>query len=281
MAIEFTNEEIVITDGDYRLADIVEVCEDNSIVEVASGIYVVSKSIVLGETDSISTGARLVILDEVLKGTVNKLIVHAGSILRLGETTAEGASILGSRLELDEITEFGGNGDLRCYGSQIIARCEWNWANSITQLIELHDCYIDGYGKISGVLSSVVRCNILRDNYKGGLTITEISEVDAIRDVYKTSDDTIAIVNDGNIKLAGTTYDGYKTLVKSNAGVTHLIDCNLLNGYACNLNNGASVEIIYSVAFRCVNAEGELLEGEIELVRSDGTKQVEQLIDGM
>ena len=281
MAIEFTDEEIVITDGDYRLADIVEACDDDSIVEVTNGIYAVNKSIILGEVDSVSTGARLVMLNEVLKGTVDKLVTHAGSILRLGETTAEGASILGSRLELDGITEFGGDGDLRCYGSQLIVRCEWTWAQSITQLIELHDCYIDGYGKVSGILSSVVRCNVLRDNYKGGLIITEVSEVDDIRDVYKTSDDTVAIVVNGDIELAGTTYDGYKTLVKSNAGVTRLVNCELLNGYTCELTNGAEVNVVYSVDLRCVDAEGVTLEGEVELVRSDGVKIVEQLIDGM
>jgi len=288
MAIELVDDIIKVTgDETYSMADIASAVDE--VTEIAAGVYSVSASIHMGseEGDTDDDGnpivTRLVSKNEVILFGGEELLIGKWCILRLGDMLYDESTANGSVLIGDNITRFGGGGDLYAYNSKIKMWCSWEFDNGVTQKVELVDCLVDGYGRLEGVSSKLVRVAMERSSgdYGGFLTIGDMKEQrDVVIGMSERLGDEVAVLLDGNIggKLVDCEFREYGTLVKVVSDGTEkieFIDCQFGSGYTVKLADEvtvANIELSYSFTPTLVAIDSTPIAGaKVEIIGEYGT----------
>lgn len=164
MAIDVINNTIILDNEDTNINDLHQhfIRNNSKLITKVDEKYIIDCNVVLQNNSVLyCSNTNIISLGALFRITTN-------STLQLGDIT-DNVCVNGCKLHLPNVKDeyaFGSElkhngGNLLAYDSHIIANCHWGFCSS-TNVVNLIDCVIDGYGTISG-LNSVIR-NITYDN---------------------------------------------------------------------------------------------------------------------
>lgn len=204
--------------------------------------------------------------------TGETFLIVKGSTLTLGRKTWNNRGSQGCILHLPNITDlnFGNpnileSGNLKAYSSKIMAYGYWSFYAGDNE-VELIDCIIDGYGRISGPSSVIKECTFERSNGTYGVLsyVGEIQEYSNITvnkvesNIDNNSAPMIVAEYDDNSTLAiyYGEYSGYNELVKV-LDSTYDYDIifygtKLNSGYVFNRNDMLKNNLYHKYKFKAV-----------------------------
>ena len=290
MAIVFGVNSISLLGGFYSFGDIYQA----SITQSKSGYiskvgnsYEITASIFVGSSTSIAT-----LMDTNVSVTIlgNLFQIYKGSNLTLGSKRADGSTTAGCYLSMPNMElsygfgygyataatnrkpELAGN--LYLYASTLKAYSFWAFFSGDSQKVEIIDCIIDGYGRISGSNSILKNIKFERSHGRYGVlspkgtlgTMENLSTLYVQADGVNNCSVYFNPVLAENMKVVGGTYGGYNKLVYTELNTTAnrysitFLDSNILNGYArFTQDNKSDMYINFTFNPILMDADGNLL----------------------
>ena len=177
--IQFTNNTIIVTGQTVSTEDMYQACVSANldwIKKLGSNMYLISKNLYIGHSTKPSNYAYYVDKNVFVQFEGNLFQVYKGSELRLGTKRPNGSTTDGCTFNMPNLTleygfGYGANavaasrdpqnaGNLYAYNSTINAYCFWAWFSGDTQIVELIDCQMDGFGRVQGANSIVKNVTI-------------------------------------------------------------------------------------------------------------------------
>ena len=166
MAIELVDGKIQLSGNEtYTVEDIVTAISDTSVINgFGNKMYLISSDLLVGYIDGeVDENGDAVVTRLISNGDVVKLVgtndvpinvvIGKDCVIKIGEIHYDGTTDNGSSWTGTNVDSIGGSGDMYCYGSTIEMKCEWKFANSVYQKIEVVNSVIDGYGSFRGASS--------------------------------------------------------------------------------------------------------------------------------
>lgn len=179
----------------------------------------------------------------------------------------------------------GNAGRLHIYGGIFSAYCLWNFTGSVAG-VELMNTKVEGYGKINGRNSSLLKTLFTKTSPKYGIltptsTPKQYEDVD-ITGVIGTDDPVPAIVIDkdgGNIEWKYGVIENYNTLIKvldsTYSGNINLLGCDVKGGYGVDSqSNNMNLYHKYRFSGTLCDRNGAVMIGSRIIIEEVKTKEV-------
>jgi len=288
MSIQFLNNEILVTEGNYSFEDIfseAKIRNKLSYINKFQNTYVIYKNIFIGDKITVcelkAENCSIIIKSELFQ-------VYKKSSLILGRIRTDGSTYNGCTFIMENpvfVYGFGGGaikngirettetGNLYAYNSIIKSYCFWSWFGTESN-VEIIDCFIEGFGRISGINSILRNILIIKGHGKYGSFSTKgkIKEFSDIKVKYIKIENDTNIVNEfgsgnrkcalyynpkysGNMIINGGVFENYENLIYTEIGEINkdtntilLIDSIIKNGYN-RLTKGNLTTFIHAYTF--------------------------------
>jgi len=220
--ISFTTEAVIVDGVSTSFAGLYSASQaaGNTLVTKSGSIYVVNANIVLKNNAKLSDTSKTVsILGESFD-------IQYGSTFQVGTKYSNSSVGNGCTISMPNLINeygFGGldptnSGNFLCYGSIVDAYCYWSFFKG-TNIVDIIQSTIDGYGRVSGPTSALRTVTIRRAHGKYGAllpsdNIAAYSNVTILDvDAYNVADDLPDLRNlytlDGNTSTTSSSIDIY------------------------------------------------------------------------
>jgi len=297
MGISITSNKITISDTVVSFKDIYDkarrsgkarqVFKRDNFYKITLDIYIINNGAIV---DS----------DVIIEHTGKVFQIEKNSKLQLGKKRLDGSTYGGCRLRMtepDNTYGFGhktkdNSGDLLLYDSHIDIWCFWGFFEG-TNLVEIIDCSIRGFGRISGMDSILKNINFRYSNGTYGIIIPagQIKEMNNINCL-----ETLEIYNrrcafyyypklTGDLTIYYGRFGGYEHLANVLDSPGHntieFRGSELLDGYKL-LRQSDNVDLIHSYRFNAVvtnNDSGIISHANILIKDKNGDIVFNELSD--
>ena len=194
MGVRVEGYSVYVDDGSYSVEDIYQAVTaamgSASAERAGEKSYYFDCNLHIGK----NAPASLVMTDISLEFAGEFFQVHEGSLLQCGDKDSKGThSGCSIRMENLRMTygfgceqrdgRYTRSGTLKLYATKIYAPCFWAWFNRPSkQLVEIENCIITGYGRISGDYSYLKNVTFLRGHRVYG-SISTLGQILAMQDI--------------------------------------------------------------------------------------------------
>jgi len=277
MSISLNNTEIKITNDTYTFEDIYQYAVQHNktqYIKKLGNTYEIKKDLRIESGAIEDVSVNVIVLGDLIQ-------IHKGARLKLGLKRPNGSTYGACTLSAPNIklaygfghTTISSSGDLLLYASIIDVFGFWSFFED-TNHVEVIDCQVNGFGRISGINSILKNITFKQSHGKYGILspkgqlrlMQNLSVYDSIIDssfkcsVYHNPEFA------NNLTIIGGTYDGYNKLayIESNAGGDTLtfIDSIILGNYQFEReSNNVDVFIKYTFNPICRGSDGSRLAG--------------------
>jgi len=274
LSVTVKDDTIYVDDGDYTFSDIYDkvsqdLMSENHVEKAGDNMYYFDYNIVIGKTSPAN------IVDKNVSVVFNKeeFQIHEDSKLQLGELI-DGTPLNGCKLSLpnvklgygfgckDKDDESTLSGNLYLYDSYMDIPGFWGFFNTPDkQIVEIINCTINGFGRISGTESIVQNVIFIKADKKYGTfsTIGEIKKFKNLR-IMQTDKDNDGVCLYFNPEISGDCklsniefpYDYKKLVYCESCDDVHYFD--LINSNQTNLkcefeDSNAYINLISKIQF--------------------------------
>ena len=194
MGIRVNRYSVYVDDGDYSIEDIYQAIVDAgssaSAERTGDRSYYLDCNLYIGK----NAPASLVMKGISLEFAGEFFQVYEGSLFQCGDKDSKGTHS-GCYVRMENLRSTYGfgckqrdgrytrSGTLKLYASKIYAPCFWAWFNRPNeQVVEIENCIITGYGRISGDYSYLKNVTFLRGHKTYG-SISTLGQILAMQDI--------------------------------------------------------------------------------------------------
>lgn len=256
MGISITEDAVIVDGGRYDFYDLYIAAWriGSAVVQRLSNTYLITTNLILQNNAYVSA------VNTNITITGSLLQIRSGSTLKLGQLKGNGRGKMGCILTMPNVlTEYGfgsiitdDSANLLAYASMINAYSYWSFFAGDNR-VELIDCIIDGYGKISGPNSRVRNTTFKRAHGKYGSliytgTIKEFRDIDI--DYVESYEDDMEdggsnflfdireSTDEENLEIFYGKYSGYSKLLNI---MDSMYDFDIIM-YGTTVENGYNIE---------------------------------------
>jgi len=289
MSISITASAVNITTQDYSLDDIYQYAVSNNLtayIKKLGSSYEIKGDLIIKSGGSITdSNISLTILGDLIQ-------IHKGCSLTLGEKRADNTTLNGCILSAPNIklvygfgcVTYTDSGDLFLYGSIVNVFGFWGFFEGNNH-VEIIDCQVDGFGRISGKDSILKNINFKKSHGQYGILSPKgelkIMENLSVGDSFDTGSFKCSVYHNpkyaNDLTILGGRYAGYSKLayIESEYGGDKLIFINseIVDGYEL-YREASNVDFYHKFTFSPIIKTSDAVADGVKVVIKDSTNKV-------
>jgi len=288
MSIAINDDEVILTEDEYTFEDIYTYADsiNSSVVSKLGGSYKIDVELTLKDN------ARLIGKNNYIEVLGEYITITKGCTLQLGEKNSNGQTINGCYLYAPNLSNkygFGNlsyneSGNILLYNSTVDAWCFWSFFNG-ENIVEIIDCKINGFGRVSGENSIVYNVEFKKANGRYGflavLGTIGIYDKLVVKKSVKVKDKLVCAYHNPkyskNMTISNSILDGYDKIVyiedTSGGDTLEFLDCDIRgNLEPYRETNNVDMRVVYTFNPIVTDPNNELMTGiNIEIFNNENT----------